>query len=199
MLSQYRLILFFILFLAFTVGLNTSIFAQNPSFNENINSYKVNFPAGTIFKAILQYKISTELNNPEDKVYLIVPDDINIGKIICIPKNSKFIGKIIDLKKAQIGQNGYFNIVIETLQFPNDKEISILGHIWTKENTGKIGGEFTERTKYRKVPYYIEGIGIIVQLVPDGPRQMGKETQQLSGSEWIIVLDKELNLDIAKD
>lgn len=184
-----------LLFLVFSAvfSANLKIFANEYSENSD-NIVSVKFPAGTMFKAILQDNISTSENNAGDEVSLIVPSDLMLGDTLCIPENSKFIGRIRRIEKAQQGRNGLIEVIFETLKFAEGQEISILAHVWTKDKTGILGGELTDHSRYKRVPVSIEGIGNIAQMVPDGPRIMGKETEILVGSEWIIVLDKDLNV-----
>jgi len=187
----------FLVFLL-VLGITPGVKAYQSSDSQD-NSVLVSFPVGTMFKGILQYNASTKSNNVGDIIELILPADILVGDAICIPKNSKLIGDIIRLGRAQQGKNGFIEVVFNRLQFPDDQEISILAHVWTKDGTGILGGELTERIGYKKVSHSIWGIGSVAQLIPDGPRQMGKETEILTGSEWILVLDKELKLNIIKD
>ena len=191
----------YILFLAIVVFIypcNLS-FAQYSNLIENKNSYTAKFPSGTFLKGILQENLSTGTNHVGDTVTLIIPFDISLGNVLCIPKDSILIGKIVRLQRPQIGMNGLFQIVFHTLALSNDKNISILGHIWTKNNDGIIGGELTNRTSYKYVPHYIEGLQTILKKIPDGPRTMGKDTNITASTEWIIVLDKELVLLIEKE
>jgi len=196
--DKFKKYLFFIIFipiLLFILSINSHVRADNSL----DGTYNVNFPAGTMFKGILPHNLSTAYNNVNDKVELIIPVDIQIGDVICIPKDSKLIGSIIRLGRAQQGKNGFFEIVFNSLKLPDNQELNILAHVWTKDGTGVFGGEFTDRVGYKKVPHSILGIGSVVQLIPDGPRKMGKDTEILTGSEWILVLDKELKINIIKD
>jgi len=162
------------------------------------NYYYVNFPPGTIFRGLLQSGISSVSSNVGDEFDLIIPADIQIGEVVCIPQDSKFIGSIVRMGRAQAGKNGFMQISIESLKLPDGQEISILGHLWTKNALSTIGGELTEREGYRKMQQSIEGVGDVAQLIPYGPRVMGKDTEVLPGSEWVLVLDRNLKVLVEK-
>ena len=174
-------------------------FAQNASLKESDNQNIVTFYPGALFKAILQQKISTGVNTFGDKVELINPTDISLGEIVCIPKDSKFIGKIVKLEKPVIGSNGSFQILFDKLRLPEGQEFNIFARVWTKKGDGKIGGELTARTGFRPIVHDIQGIGSYIQLRQAGPREMGKDSELLPGSEVLIVLDKQLVFSILKD
>ena len=197
-LQKPHMITALILGIFLTFSTNIEAFSAT-KVTENQDTYTVSFPAGTLFKGILENSISTEICNTGDLFIITIPADIQIGDVNCIPKNSKLVGRIVRLGRAQAGRNGFMEVIIETLKFPDDQEVGMLAHIWTKDGTGNIGGEFTERSKYRKMKQSIEGIGDVAQLIPYGPRVMGKDTEALVGSEWIAVLDRELRLIIEKD
>jgi len=198
---KFLLIFVFLIILFF--GKSNIILAQSnleDSFFAEMNeSGDIVFPAGTMFKTILPYKISTEFNNIDNIIKLNIPSDIYFGDITCIPKNSFFSGRIEDLQKAKTGQNGYLLILFNSLKTPDGQNIPVQAHIWTKKGDGVLGGEATGRTTYRKVPHYIDRIGKVAQLVPDGPKKMGIEKELPPGAELIIVLDRELKLNLIKN
>ena len=134
-----------------------------------------------------------------DEVNLILPTDLYLQNTVCIPKNTIFTGKIVKLQKAKIGNNGGFQVIFHTLTLPEGQKVNVMGHIWSKEGNGLIGGESTQRTSIKNVPHYIQGISPFLQKIPDGPRAMGKETEITAGTEWIIVLDRDIELMIEKE
>ncbi|MDD3013860.1 MAG: hypothetical protein PHC34_09180 [Candidatus Gastranaerophilales bacterium] len=188
-----------ILVCLFSTCIIPSSFAQNVSLKELDNQNVVTFYEGTLFKAILQQKISTGINNICDKVELITPADINLGETVCMPKDSKFIGKIVKLGKPEIGTNGYFQILFDTLRLPDGQNISIMARVWTKKNDYTIGGEATARSGFRPIVHNVQGMGSYIQQLPAGSREMGKDSELLPGSEVLIVLDKQLSFSVFKD
>jgi len=164
--------------------------------DDNSPKLTVTFPKGSLFRGILQQKISTKINHIGDKVELIIPADIIFKNYLYIPANSKFVGRINKLSKSKPGQDGYLQIEINKLIIPDGRIIDVYAHIWTKKENGVIGGALTKRVGYKKAVHSIAGIGDVVQYLPAGPRIEGKETELLPGSEWIISLDKELKLNI---
>jgi len=174
-------------------------FAQNASLKETANQNIITFYPGTLFKAILQQRISTEVNNVGDKVKLITPTDINLGENVCIPQDSKFFGRIVKLERPKIGSNGSFQIIFDTLSLPEGQNIKIMASVWTKKGDGTVGGEATKRSMFRPVVHSVDEIGRYVQQLPAGPREMGKDTELLPGTEVLIVLDKQLVLSVPKE
>ena len=192
--------LFIIFITALLLLINGEIKTYSASMDESEDSYSITLPAGSMLKIMLQQRISSEINNVGDIIEFIIQNDYNFQGVNFIPKNTKIIGKIIKLERAKSGQNGLFEILLYKMTEPNyNEEYSILGHIWTKSQDGIIGGEVTQRAGFKKTPHYVKGIGGIVQLIPDGPRLMGKEKELLPGVEVITVLDRSLKIVVPKD
>ena len=193
-LIKFSIIVCFFLFLS-----SESIFAQRVNFSYQDEYYKIRFPAGVFFKGILQHSLSTVYGTVGDRVDLIIPSDTIIEEVNCVPKGSKIIGRIIKLEKPKAGRNAYIQIVFHTLRMPSGQNIDILGHVWTSQNDGILGGKVTPRIGLRKVPHYVQDIGAYNQLKPYGPRKIGKELHIKAGTEWIVTLDKDLLLFIPID
>ena len=174
-------------------------YAQTAQYDKQNDRYLINFPAGSMFKDVLQQNISTSNANLDDRIELVIAGDLQLGDVLAVPKNSVFSGRIIRLGRAQQGKNGYFVLMFDILKLADGHDVDITGHIWTREGTGIIGGENTERIGYRKMRHSLQGIGDIVQFVPYGERIMGKETDIRAGSEFIIVLDKTARYYINQD
>jgi len=164
------------------------------SFEVEPNTATAEFPSGTMFKVILQETISSKINKIGDPVSMVLVADVVIGKSVCIPKDSVFLGNIVELEQAQEGRDGYFKVGINELIFSDGWRTPLHARVWDKSTTDLIGGQVTQRTEYTKVPHYIENIGPIVKLVQTGPRAMGQERALPSGLEVIIVLEKDLQV-----
>lgn len=175
-------------------SLNSAGFAQMFSFEKNPNIKSATFTAGTLFKGVLQNKISSADSNIGDKVYVLIPFNVKIGEVTCIPKRSMVTGQIIQAQKAQQGKNGFIQIKFDSIQFPDGWGTQLSGHVWNGGGNGIIGGETTKRIDYRKTPHYIANVGAVVQLVETGKRAMGQEKSLPIGTELIIVLDNDLNV-----
>jgi hypothetical protein len=162
-----------------------------------LKNYKTSkIPSGLFIKCILLREISSEVNKEGDIVTLQNPVDICVEGKILIPKNTIFTGRISQLSKAVEGQNGWFRFNIEKAIFPNENNSEIHGelcaHMLTTHPDGIIGGEFSPRTKYRKVVHRSKGFKSgVAQLLPDGPRILGKETKLKAGTDIMIQLDKD--------
>ncbi len=165
---------------------------------ENNRHYKASFPAGMFFKGTLQYKISTKFNNVGDTVKWILPNSHLAEDITFIPAGSIIEGKIYQLKKPQIGRNGFLQIMVDKIYFPDGRKFYMTGHIWTRSDDGIIGGESTKREGFRRTVHYIKDFGAVGQVVPHGQRAMGKHTEMNPGTEWFIVLDEKFDLIIDK-
>lgn len=186
---KYFLTIFVIFF-----GMNSAGFAQVFDFEENPNLSTVVFPAGTLFKGKIQNELSSDKIVIGNRVYFLIPFNVKIGKITCIPKNSLVTGKVIQAQKAQPGRNGSIQIKFDEIQFPDGWKTQLSAHVWSQGEQGIIGGELTKRTLYKKVPHYIEDIGIVVALKETGERAMGQEKYIPAGTECIIVLDNDLKV-----
>lgn len=185
----------FILFaLSLLFLLNSAGFCQVFKFEKNPREHIATFPAGTFFKGVLQNEISSEKNGVGDKVYMIIPFDVKIGEVTCIPAQTLIIGEIIQIQKAQEGKNGFVQIKFDQMVFPDGTGTQMSGHIWSG-NKGILGGETTKRIAYKKVPHYIEDIGIVAKLVETGDRAMGKNKILPVGTECVVVLDNALKVN----
>lgn len=178
---------------------NCAGFAQSVDFKEMKDYYNVTFYSGTLFRAMLQQKVSSEFNNVGDKVELINPTNVYLGEYVCIPENSKFTGKIVKVEKPKVGSNGSFQVIFDTLILPDGQNITIMASIWTKKGDGVMGGEMTPRTVYRPTVYNVDGLGSYIHKLPSGPRALGKNTELLPGSEVLIVLDQKMSFNILKE
>lgn len=188
------------------VILSIVIFNIAPAFAENYpfaikdqELFTVYFPAGTLFRGILQARISSSENKIGDPIELIMPIDLQFQDHLCFPKDTKIIGKIVRIERPTEGRNAFLQFVFEKLLLPEGDFINIAARISNKGNEGIVGGETTERIGERKVLIQVEGIGNCTRLVKYGPRKMGSETALQAGSEWTIILDNPLKLDIIED
>lgn len=186
---KYILTALFVVF-----ALNSAGFAQVFSFEKNPNLKTITLSAGTLIKGVLKNQLSSTNSKMGDKVYLLIPFNVKIGEVTCIPKKSLLIGQVIQVQKSQQGKNGFVQIKFESLQFPDGWGTPISAHIWSSNGQGLIGGEITKRVSYKKIPHYTSDSGTIAQLVESGPRAMGQETFINAGTEFIIVLDNDLEI-----
>ncbi len=191
-------IIYFLLILCISFAICYESQAKKVLVWENNNSYKVSFPAGMFFKGILQYKISTRFNNTGDKVRWLIAKSQAAEDIIFIPAGSIIEGKIYQLKKPKIGRNGFLQIMVDKIYFPDGRKEYLTGHIWTRADNSIIGGEITKREGFRRTVHYIKDFGAVGQIIPHGQREMGQHTEMNPGSEWFIVLDEKFDLIIDK-
>lgn len=151
-------------------------------------------PKGTFYRGILQESISSDYSNEGDVVRIINPHDIFIGKKLCIPKNSIFLGTVNYIQPSKQGVNGAFSVKFDTLLYPSLQKISINGMIWSKNN-GIIGGDFTPKNAYRTVLHRTQGLSGVQVLVPHGEGMMGQETKLNAGEEINIILNEEVQVN----
>lgn len=159
----------------------------------------IKFPKGTMIKGVLQHKISSAINNINDTVELMVMLGMQINGLSCVPKGTKILGNISKIGKPEIGKNASIQIIFNTIRISGKKDIKILGYIYTPEGYSTLGGELTDRVKTKTIVHKIQGIGGVLELIPDGPRKMGKDVEYYPGTEFLIVLEKDLTLKILKE
>jgi len=176
------------------LSLNSAGFAQMFSFEKNPNVRMATFPSGTLFRGVLQNQLSSANSKMGDNVYLIIPFDVKIGENTCLPKKSLMIGQVIQVQKAKPGKNGFIQIKFEAIKFPDGWGTQLSAHVWNSGGSGIIGGETTKMVSYKKVPHYIQDSGTVVQLVETGQRAMGQEKYLPAGTEFVIVLDNDLEV-----
>lgn len=154
--------------------------------------YSCFLPKGSFYRGILQSSVSSEFNNEGDLVRVVNPHDIFIGKNLCIPKNSVFLGKVNYVQPAKKGVNGAFAVKFDTLMFPNSHKFVVDASLWSKKN-GIIGGDFSPKNGYRTVLHRAEGLDPGAQvLVPYGESTMGSETQKKAGEEVNLILNDDV-------
>jgi len=185
-----------IIFLTLITSLSLGLAGNCQMFSFEQSSYqkRASFPAGSFLKGYLQNQLSSNKNKVGDPVYAIISYDVKIGKITCIPKNTLLTGHVTQISPPVEGRNGYIQVKFDYITFPDGWGTSLSGHVWNTTGKGMIGGEATKKTLYRKIPHYVENVGTFVQLVEVGQGEMGKETVVTQNTEFIIVLDSDLNV-----
>lgn len=198
-MNKFIKLISLILFIIVTF-VNAPVFAENYPFSvKDQELFTVYFPSGTLFRGILQTRISSNENKIGDQIELIMPIDIQFQDHLCFPKDTRIIGKLVRVERPIEGRNALIQFVFEKLLLPEGDFINITGRISNKSNEGIVGGEITERIGQRKVLTQVEGIGNCTKIVKYGPRKIGTETSLQAGSEWTIILDKPIKLDIVEN
>ena len=174
----------FISLIISVLSLSAVVYAQE-------NSGVCVLPKGTFYRGILQASVSSDYSNEGDVVRIINPHDIFIGKKLCIPKNSMFLGTVNYVQPSKQGVNGAFSVKFDTLVYPSSQKVPINGMIWSKNN-GIIGGEFAPKSAYRTVLHRTQGLSGVQVLVPHGEGMMGQETKPNAGEEVNIILNEEV-------
>ena len=146
----------------------------------------------------IQESISSDYSNEGDVVRIINPHDIFIGKKLCVPKNSIFLGTVNYIQPSKQGVNGAFSVKFDTLVYPSLQKIPINGMIWSKNN-GIIGGDFAPKSAYRTVLHRTQGLSGVQVLVPHGEGMMGQETKLNAGDEINIILNEEVRIKISNN
>lgn len=194
MKNFYKFIKYFLAVFVIFFSVNLQGFAQIFNFEKNPNLSTVTFPAGTLFRGRIQNELNSGKVVIGDMVYFVIPFNVKMGKVTCIPKDALVTGRVVQVQKAKPGRNGLLQIKFDEIQFPDGWKTEFSAHIWTRDNQGIIGGELTKKTSLRKVPHYIEGIGTVASTVQVGQRAPGKEKKLPAGTECVIVLDKDLHV-----
>lgn len=192
------IVILFISFIAVKVTFSDEIkVAGVDEFNDY---FTVSFPKGTYFRVILEKPIDSSVNSVDDDVYTFIPFDLYLGNVLVIPKNSKFVGKISYIEPAHIGRDTIVTVKFYAVLPANNEfsTIPIQASIVDKNSNGSIGGNITDRKKWRKVVHTVEHIGSIVQVFPTGEHVMGKEIYIPAGENWVIKLDEAVQYNLKK-
>lgn len=152
------------------------------------------FPTGTMFRVVIQQTISSKENKTGDPVSFRLVSDVTVGKSVCIPEGSVFLGEVIDISPAKEGRDGFFRIHIDELVLTDGWRTGLSARILDNRATDLVGGGITKRTEYRKIPHSIDGLGTVVQLVRTGPRAFGENRALPAEHELIIVLESDLEV-----
>lgn len=159
----------------------------------------ITFPAGTYFAVMLTNSIDSGVSKVDDLVEAVFPSDMYIGEMTVIPKGSKLIGKILSIESAHQGRNALIRLSFFSIIPANGTgAVPISAILKDKNSDGSIGGQLTEKTKYRVVVHYVEGIGGYGQGIRTGPRSMGQEIYISPGERWTIQLQEPARFIIPK-
>lgn len=154
---------------------------------------------GTFFKGLLQQEVSTSTHVEGDSVRLINQFDVILRDTLIIPKDALFLGFISKLQEPIEGRDALMTIKVNKILYPSGHSLEINAHIWSDKDD-ILGGDITPRSSYKKMPHHSEGYrNGILQILPDGPRMMGKDLIFDVGKELIIQLDEDLNIKLGND
>jgi len=186
------------------LSLNSSAFAIQPNYDEleentitETTKPSVIIPQGSYFRGFLGQTVSSEFNNTDDIVKILITSDFTIEDRIILPKNSVFLGQIKGLQKAQQGLDGTFAIDIIALFYPDGRQFPVKGYVIAKGNSKIFGGGFSKRTGYKTTLHRSECFGRkgVLQLQQNGPRSIGKETKINMGDLVTILVENEIRID----
>lgn len=156
---------------------------------------QVIIPKGTFVKCISPTLLSTAIADIGDEVTLLNLQDMYIEEYNVIPKNSKFIGEITDIKEPVQGTNAVMKIEINKFITPDNQSIPVKATIYSNGNN-YLGGELTHPAYYNKMPHYTQGWqGGVLQYTPTNIREMGMHTMVRPGVELILMLDDNVQLN----
>jgi hypothetical protein len=148
---------------------------------------------GTFVKVISRDEFSTLTADVEDEVSFINLQDMYVYETNAIPANTIFYGEIEEVLEPVEGKDGAMKIAINKMITPDKKVYKINAHIYS-ENDNYIGGKNTGSTYYHKVPHYIQGLQPMLQVAPLNVFDVGKHTIVKPGSEFFIILEKDIIL-----
>ena len=177
-----------------------AIYGDYEEFNNEITEEQIIptiIPKGSYFRGLIGQTISSEFNNTDDFVKILITSDFILNDKIILPKNSVFVGQIKGLQKAQQGMDGVFSIDIIALASADGKQYPAKGYIVSKGTSRVFGGAFSKRTGHKTTLHRSECFGPkgVLQLQQNGPRSIGKETKIEMGDVVTIVLEEEIKLD----
>lgn len=150
---------------------------------------------GTFLKVISPVEISSNLTDIGDEVTFINVADMYINDTNVIPRGSKVLGIVEDLKEPVQGTNASMKFKINKIITPDKKTILMNGYVYN-ENDNYIGGEQTPPMYYTKTPTYTEGWkGGVLQYTPTNIRFPGQYTVIKAGTELFIILSDDLKIN----
>lgn len=188
-----------ILLLGFTSNTALAIYGDYEEFSpeeETINQ-QLTIPKGMFFRGFIGQTVSSEFNNNNDIIKILITSDFVLNDNILLPKNSLFIGTVKNLQKAQQGMDGTFAIDIIGLVYPDGRQFPAKGYIVSSGNKRTFGGNFSKRSGHKTTLHRSESFGRkgTMQLQQNGPRKIGKETKITMGDLVTFVLEEEINLN----
>lgn len=159
----------------------------------------VTFQAGSYFRVILQQPLDSSITKEDDIFTAVMPANVYINELLVIPEGSKAIGRVTFLERAHQGRDAMINVrFIAIVPANGTGEIPIQARVIDKNSDGSIGGNLTERTKYKRIVHYVERIGAYSQAIRTGPRAMGQEIYIPPGERWVIQLEEPARFVIPK-
>ena len=154
-------------------------------------------PKGSFFRGFMGQTVSSEFNNDNDIVKILIVSDFILNDKVILPKNSVFVGHVKSLEKAQQGRNGLFSIDIDYLIIPDGRQYESKGYLVAKKGARVFGGEFSRRSGHKTTLHRSACFGNkgTLQLQQNGPRIMGKETKINMGEFVTILLEEAIQID----
>lgn len=149
----------------------------------------------TFLKVICPVEISSSLADIGDEVTFINESDMYVDDINAVPRGTKIIGIVEDLKEPVQGTNAAMKFKITKMITPDNRAIPLNAYIYS-ENNNYIGGEQTSPMYYRKTPTYVEGwYSGVLQYTPSNIRNPGQPTIIKAGTELFVILIDDLKIN----
>lgn len=155
----------------------------------------VKIDKGTFFRVISPVEISSNLVDIGDDVMFINVSDMYINDTNAIPKDSKFLGIVEDVREPVQGTNASIKLKINKVITPDKKTIPVNAYVYS-ENDNYLGGEITPPMYYNRTPTYTEGwCSGVLQYTPSNIRFPGQYTVVKPGAEIFIMLTDDLKIN----
>ena len=157
--------------------------------------YYMTIPSGVFLKGVMQNEVSTKTNNLNDPIKAIISTNYYLMNAICIPQNSIIEGEITEFALPKKGRDGLMRLHFNKITFPNYNSYPIDADLWM-DGSNLIGGQPSELSEIREVPFSVEGLtpGYIL-MKPTGEYKIGKDVTLSAGSEVIIKINDELDIN----
>jgi len=192
-------LLFFTMLFCFVSSPVLAIYGQYDEFGEVEIEKELPFviPKGSFFRGFMGQTVSSEFNNDNDIIKILITSDFILNDKVILPKNAVFIGHVKSLEKAQQGRDGFFSIDIDYLIFPDGRQFESKGYVVSNKGGRVFGGAFSRRSGHKNTLHRSACFGNkgTLQLQQNGPRIMGKETKILMGDFVTIVLEEQIKID----
>lgn len=164
-------------------------------YDKTVPSSEVILKEGTFIKVVNLREINSSVADIGDRVEFLNKSDMFMGEFNAIPANSKFRGKIVDIREPVQGNNGAIKIQINEIETPDNLFYYPEAFIYSA-NDNYLGGEQTPVLYYRKVPHYQKGYkNGMLQYAPTNILEQGKPTKIKAGSELFVIFLKDLKIN----
>jgi hypothetical protein len=160
------------IFLIFSLSLPCH--SQVFSFESNPDIGTAVLPAGTLFRVVAVQDIFSNRNKIGDIAQFVVLSDFLVGRDVCIPSDTLLTGRVVQIDQEKLGRDGFVQISVDTMIFPDGWSTPIKAKIFTGDGTGVIGGGPSRRKKAFMYHIIYKPTGREVAKIPEKECEINK-------------------------